>query len=93
MKNKIPAHLIQTNHQRTMVRLPSVVGFDESDLVVVPTGEIMVVGSLLMRDRGTEKRELLMTNRTGSRWAYRGRVFLRRPRAVTPIKANGNVFH
>jgi len=80
MKNKMPAHLTQTNRQRTMVRLPSVVGFLQGDLVVVPTGETMQVGTLLMRDRGTEKRELLMTNRVGGN-------------PVTPIKANGNVFH
>jgi len=80
MKNKIPAHLTQTNRQRTMVRFPSVVGFKKDDLVVVPTGETMQVGTLLMRDRGTEKRELLMTNRVGGN-------------PVTPIRANGNVFH
>ena len=80
MKNKMPAHLVQTNRNRTMVRFPSVVGFLEGDLCVVPTGETMQVGSLLLRDKGREKRELLMTDRCGGR-------------AVTPITGGGNVFH
>ena len=79
-KNKMPSHLVQTNRQRTMVRLPSVVGFAEGDLVVVPTGETMKVGSLLMRDKGREKRELLMTDRSGGQ-------------PVSPITGGGNVFH
>tara|TARA_R110000764_G_C10734012_1_gene349827 strand:- start:55 stop:303 length:249 start_codon:yes stop_codon:yes gene_type:complete len=79
-KNKMPSHLVQTNRQRTMVRLPSVVGFKKDDLVAVPTGETMKVGSLLMRDKGREKRELLMTDRSGGQ-------------PVSPITGGGNVFH
>lgn len=79
-KNKMPSHLVQSNRSRTMVRLPSAVGFLEGDLCVVPTGETMKVGSLLMRDKGREKRELLMTDRCGGQ-------------PVSPITGGGNVFH
>ena len=79
-KNKMPSHLVQSNRQRTMVRLPSVVGFKKDDLVAVPTGETMHVGSLLLRDKGREKRELLMTDRCGGQ-------------PVSPITGGGNVFH
>jgi len=77
---KMPAHLVQKNSSGTKVRFPSVLNQTEGTLVVLPSGETMEVGSLLLRDRGVEKRELLMSIETGGT-------------PVIPVFANGNVFH
>ena len=86
-KNKIltnsptsfPAHLVQTNKAGTLARLPSVLGLDKGTLVKVPTGETLIVGDVLMRDKGRDKRELLLTSKTGGL-------------PVSPINMGGNVF-
>jgi len=80
MKHTMPAHLVQTNQSGTKVRFPSVLNQTEGTLVVLPSGETMEVGSLLVRDRGVEKRELVMSADTGGT-------------PVFPVFANGNVFH
>jgi hypothetical protein len=77
--HEFPAHLVQSNRQKTKLRFPTVRGFNKGDLVKVPSGETLFVGDVLMRDRGKEKRSLHMTEQTGGS-------------PVFPIFANSNAF-
>lgn len=78
--NNFPAHLVQENQQKTLRRLPSVLGKKAGNLVRVPSGETLLVGKVLFRDKSKERRCLLLTNKTGGI-------------EVFPIRGGGNVFH